>query len=749
MTVALCARHGVPTLAHALHSVLEQAEVDCEVFVVADGSASLARSIKDPRVTFIEAGAHRSAGYGYNLALERSRGAFFATIHPTCALLPGALRKLLDACWNRPGIGMAQGYYFPVDSSGRPMRDAIRSTAASLQELFTPPFDYGRLLLRQADTAQHVRLYTTSALAAVGRFDPRPGIDTDLDIALKIADRFRIAIVSECLYYRYASAKLKRAPGVRRFFWTLRRAIHCRRLVACRRITFLDNRKILETLLANCWAGLGGSALVRIPAKKFVTLCYRLRYLAQTRLYHLVAAALSNCSAIHLNTTGATATGPPRTAIGYYTWHFPVLSQTFINRELAALKQAGTQVEIFADEPEPIELADDNAREVLSQAHYLDPVDSARLRRYRKEFLRSHPLEYLKVLALVISCRYGSYKTFATDIAVFYQAIYLAGVARERGVDHLHAPWSDRCAFVAMLAARIAGISYSVQARAHDIHRTSDLFALAEKFEPAEFIVTNTRYNEAYMKTFLRKSHWPKLRVIHNGLDLARFEPPVERAASRPLRILCVARLIEQKGLVYLLKACAELRARGHAFSCEIIGGTEDIFMNYYLEVKRLHRDLGLRDVVLFRGSLIFNEVLKEYSKADIFVLPCVIAADGSRDIIPNALLEAMAMKLPVISTTVTGIPEMVEHGLSGILIPPEEENALADALEALLLDADLRRRLGEQARRRVEEKFDIAKNVTRYVRLFTRQQSVDLEDESAPLPGPVFKEDYVSRSVF
>ena len=270
-----------------------------------------------------------------------------------------------------------------------------------------------------------------------------------------------------------------------------------------------------------------------------------------------------------------------------------------------------------------------------------------------------------------------------------------------------------------MLVARLAGITYSVQARAHDIHRDGYLYALAEKFEPTQFIVTNARYNESYMKTFLSKTHWPKLTEIYDGLDLPSFKPHTRSAPSGTIRILSVARLIEQKGLVYLLKACADLRDRGFSFDCEIVGGSERTYMNYYLELKRLHRRLNLENAVRFVGPLSFKAVLEHYSQADIFVLPCVIAADGSRDITPNALIEAMAMKLPVVSTMVTGVPEIVENGVSGILVSPNDENALTNAVVKLIQDPELRKRLGEQARKRVKEKFDINNNVPQYVRLF------------------------------
>jgi glycosyltransferase involved in cell wall biosynthesis len=185
-----------------------------------------------------------------------------------------------------------------------------------------------------------------------------------------------------------------------------------------------------------------------------------------------------------------------------------------------------------------------------------------------------------------------------------------------------------------------------------------------------------------------------------------------------------VGRLIEQKGLIYLLRACRALRDRGYVFTCEIVGGPESpLFINDYVALKKLRKHLQLEDCVNFLGAKTFEQVLEKYGEADIFVLPCVIAGDGSRDITPNVLIEAMAMRLPVISTTVTGIPEIVENEVSGILVPPNNQMALADAIARLLDDPALGKELGAQARKRIEDKFDIEKNIRRYVELFSARR--------------------------
>jgi glycosyltransferase involved in cell wall biosynthesis len=180
--------------------------------------------------------------------------------------------------------------------------------------------------------------------------------------------------------------------------------------------------------------------------------------------------------------------------------------------------------------------------------------------------------------------------------------------------------------------------------------------------------------------------------------------------------------LIEQKGLVYLLKACRILKEQGCRFNCRVIGGAEEpLYTRYFDNLKQLHEDLALEDCVFFVGAQSFGKVLESYRTADVFVLPCVVAEDGSRDITPNALMEAMAMRLPVVSTTVTAIPEIVDDGISGLLVPPGDERVLGAAVIRLSKDPLLRHRLGKNARSKIEAQFDITRNIEKLVHLFAR----------------------------
>ena len=367
-----------------------------------------------------------------------------------------------------------------------------------------------------------------------------------------------------------------------------------------------------------------------------------------------------------------------------------------------------------------MDLLDERDRALLTTTRYLLPVDRQRLSRYHREFRRDRPLTYYHVYLFVMSRRYGLTKTLRRDRAHFNQAVYLAGHLRDAGIDRVHSPWGDRAGFAAMLAAKLLGVPFSLQVRAHDLHDPSYHQALREMLPSADFVITNTQYNRPFIQA-LMPGCGTEIHTIYNGINLAEFNPPERSTATGgPTRILCVARLVEQKGLTYLLDACALLRDRNFPFTCDVIGGTEEpLYAEYWQRLKEKHHHLDLESLVFFRGAQPFATVMEAYRTADVFVLPCVVAQDGRRDITPNAVIEAMAMKLPVVSTPVTGVVEIVENGTSGLLVPPEDPVALADEIERLAHDRELAMMLGENARHRIESRFDADHNVLARLGLF------------------------------
>ncbi len=705
LTVSMPAYNTGKYIGEAIESVLRQEGIDFELIVVDDGSedntTEVVQSFKDPRIRLIKNEKNMGIAYCHNLVIEQSTSPFIAHVDSDDIVLPGAFRKTVDSLKSSPRIGQVHCYYLVIDEDGRRIGDSSSNRR--------PVIDYKRELLVRGGVINHLRTYRREAFDVVGKFNEKLKYGEDCEMALRIVDKYDIKLVPESLYcLRRHKNNTSQSLQFRelRFWW--QRVFFCRRLLKSNKIQFLKQKEYnLNRLMI---MGL-----------------YRALWLMKWRVLSPIISNTYNSIASHFSWWSIDLLHSKKgkeifeeKRIAYYVRHYPVLSETFIQREVSALRRSMLSVDVVADSTKDLEFLDENARSFIENTHYLLPMDRKRLLKYNIYFLLTKPLVYVTSLLYVITHWYERYKTFANDKSLFLNAVYLAGVLKDKNVNHVHSPWADRCAFISLIAAKLLGVSYSVQGRAADIHRKNELYALSEKFENAEFIVTNTQYNESYIRSMLDKRREVKIHIIYEGIDLKQFKPErkEENIANRT-RLMTVARLIEEKGLVYLLKACEVLKKRGYLFRCHIIGGVEKQFTNYYIELMKLHRHLGLEDCVVFLGAQPFKKVLEEYNNADIFILPCVIAKNGGRDISPNALIEAMAMKLPVISTKIAAIPEIVEDGVSGILVHPNDENALAEVVIKLIEDQSLRKSLGDNARKRIEERFDINRNIVKYVELF------------------------------
>jgi glycosyltransferase involved in cell wall biosynthesis len=398
--------------------------------------------------------------------------------------------------------------------------------------------------------------------------------------------------------------------------------------------------------------------------------------------------------------------------LAYIIGTYPSLTTTFIDREIRVLRSEGVQLQVVAVRRPRSDISAEQ-RELQRGVRYLLPASPPEVAIAHLRFVLLQPLAYTATLLYLLTRRHPSARAWLMTLIHFAMGVYAADLLRHERPDQIHAHFVDRSATVALVAGRLLGVPYSVTAHANDIYVAPVL--LPEKLAGARFVATCTGYNRAHLARIGGRALEPRLRRIYHGLELGRYRPNGGPPPGTPV-VLAVGQLKEKKGFGHLVAAMALLRGRGLDVTCRIVGEGP---LRPQLEAQILR--LGLEGVVTLSGALPHEDVIAAYHGATIFVLPCVTGGDGDRDGIPNVILEAMAVGLPVVSTDHSGIPEAVRDGVTGLLVPSAETAALADAIGRLLIDPDLRRRIGAQAREAVAEQFDAERNVRLLLDEFVR----------------------------
>ncbi len=415
---------------------------------------------------------------------------------------------------------------------------------------------------------------------------------------------------------------------------------------------------------------------------------------------------------------------PRESEIGYILKGFARTSETFITNEIHLLEKLGLKLSIFS----LIKLEGQKRHAVVDTIQapvtYLPPLSSLteeRLWQWLKnnfgQFSATHstlcktrPFAYLKTLlfALKLSLKHRE-KQFIKE---FLQAGFIAQTALESGrTRHLHAHFAHTSTTVTMFASQLSGLPFSFTAHAKDIYLSElnpgDLLNL--KLRRAKFVATCTKANEQHLRAVEPNS--APIHTIYHGLDTKQFAP-LEKASSPTPIVLSVGRFVEKKGYKYLVEACRILKEEGLEFECHIVGGGDSE------STKSLIQQLQLTDTVIIHSAVTQEELRHIYQRATVFALACQIIESGDRDGIPNVMAEAMAMELPIVSTDISGIPELVDHRVDGLLVPQKNADALAEALAELLHDTALRERLGQAAREKICRIFDAEVTVKELHRL-------------------------------
>jgi glycosyltransferase involved in cell wall biosynthesis len=358
---------------------------------------------------------------------------------------------------------------------------------------------------------------------------------------------------------------------------------------------------------------------------------------------------------------------------------------------------------------------------VSAPVRYLDAATQRRKVAIAVDHLRlalATPTRYAATLSTVLRGRsIDAAYTASSRLDCFHQAVHLARRLRrvDNSVRHLHAHFAHDPTLIALLTHQLTGISFSFTAHARDLYQIPRQ-ALVDRVAAASEVITCCGANLSYLKEVIPRDQHGKLHLIYHGVNLARFSPSTEKVLSSdavPV-LLSVGRLVEKKGFPDLLRACAILAQTGRPFRC-VIYGDGPLRPQLSAQVSAL----GLVDTVILAGERRQHELIPIFQNASMFVLAPYVTLDGDRDGAPNVLAEAMACGLPVVSTRVAGIPELVWHEQNGLLCEPRDADDLARQLGRLLDDAALRTRLGGAARATVSADFNARDAAARIAAIF------------------------------
>jgi glycosyltransferase involved in cell wall biosynthesis len=400
--------------------------------------------------------------------------------------------------------------------------------------------------------------------------------------------------------------------------------------------------------------------------------------------------------------------------VAYMMSRFPALTETFILYEMQALENSGVCIEVYPLLREKTDVMHDEAKSYVERAHFA-PFISLPILRANIHFALHKPGRYFGALWSLLKGTWGSKRFFTGAVGIFPKSVLFARLMEAEDVTHIHAHFASHPAAAAFVIGRLVGIPYSFTAHGSDVHR--DQTMLKEKVAEAAFALPISSYNRDVILRACEGRYGDKLPVVHCGVDTDLFRPPSangDRPRLDKLTLVCIGTLHEVKGQAYLIEACRLLREQDVDFNCLFVGDGPDM-----ASLQRLVEEYELHDSVHFEGRRTRAEVLELLGTVDMLVAPSVPSRDGRREGIPVVLMEAMACGLPVVSSRLSGIPELVDEGQSGLLVSPGDFSALATAIRILHDDEILRRRLGAAGRAKVMKEFSLDKNTAKRANLF------------------------------
>lgn len=399
--------------------------------------------------------------------------------------------------------------------------------------------------------------------------------------------------------------------------------------------------------------------------------------------------------------------------LAYLVSRYPAVSHTFILREVRQLRALGFEIHVASiNSPDrgPEQLTAEE-REEAAATYYVKADGAAGALSAHLSTLASRPLPYLRGMILALRLGGTDLRGLVYNLLYFVEAVMVGRWMAKENLSHLHVHFATPASNVGLIASRVFPITYSITVHGPDEFYDVSNFRLAEKIAGASFICCIGSYARSQLMKLSPVREWGKFEVSPLGVDSTAFAPRPFRQQPVTFELICVGRLVPAKGQHILLSAVHLLTQKGRRLRLRLVGDGPD-----RASLEEMVNRHDLRDQVIFEGAVNQDRIRDLYRQADAFVLASF--AEG----IPVVLMEAMAMEIPCITTFITGIPELIRDGVDGLLVPPSDVEALAEAIGKLMDDAILRRDLGQQGRARVMDKYDLPRNCARLAEIFQRR---------------------------
>ena len=407
--------------------------------------------------------------------------------------------------------------------------------------------------------------------------------------------------------------------------------------------------------------------------------------------------------------------------IGYLLDRFPSITLTFVLNEITGLIDAGRSIELISlRRPNNDEIVHDQYIKYgldkrifyLSSGKYEKASLFTIFIKALKKLFISRISNFRERVKLLFIC-YNRILGLKVSLKNFLWSLETAEIIKEQDIHHIHLHFASPLVELAYVLHRFLGISYTFTTHANDIFVNPSSF-LRKWAESSKRVITVSEFNKKYMNATFNIP-LEKIDIVNYCIYVDRIEP-IKKYTNDSFKIVSISRLVEKKGYHYLLEACKILKDSNVEFSCEILGEGPQRSVLQSIVAKH-----DLQAEVTLGGFVKHEDVFGFIGSGSIFVLPCVCAVDNDMDGIPNVLMEAMALEVPTLSTDITGIPELIDDGIDGIIVPQNDSKSLAEAILKIKNDTKFAEKIRKNGREKIQKKFNVEKNVKLLYEVFTK----------------------------